>query len=578
MSFSAFVSFFRSCLILLCVSGGLLGCQTVATNVQQVDFSSDKVPNLPLQAQALLLMMPDERNRSKTITIQNFQGTQVPLREGRAISNAGEKVLGRIFANVERDALSHEPQMIFVVTGSSQIDTFWLTFNVTATIRYFEPDGTLIGSAQGRSLVAGSMIGQEMTLEDAYVKALVIASRDMLKQPAFLEHLEGGTLKTAPLNLAALGQSLGFKVDAPLMKQIAAKELEQRMGHEMELMNGTFRVKAGEAIIRQFPNVESDARDRVAQGGLLHILGQLPDGWMQVAREGKPFGWVHGSALAMESQQAVAIARRFPQNPVDVRFSAVPSRPDDIAVIIANADYARAGRDIPAVEPAYADAAGFRLYATQALGVRPGNIIELKDATQADLISVFGTDQDHRARLYNWVKPGVSRVYVYYAGHGAPGSDGSAYLVPTDANPSTLHLNGYRLSNLYRNLSKSRARSVTVVLEACFSGSAEGGAVINNASPVFLNVKQVSIPKGLSVIAAGGSNQMASWDQDRQHSLFTTYFLKGMSGEADKPPHGNANGRVTYDELDRYLQQTLTYFARRYYGRDQQAQIVEAGS
>ena len=67
---------------------------------------------------------------------------------------------------------------------------------------------------------------------------------------------------------------------------------------------------------------------------------------------------------------------------------------------------------------------------------------------------------------------------------------------------------------------------------------------------------------------------MASWEEDKSQSLFTKYFLKGMSGEADADPYGNKDGTVGYAELDRYLQRTLTYYARRYYGRDQTARIV----
>ena len=47
-----------------------------------------------------------------------------------------------------------------------------------------------------------------------------------------------------------------------------------------------------------------------------------------------------------------------------------------------------------------------------------------------------------------------------------------------------------------------------------------------------------------------------------------------MSGEGDKAPYGNGDGKVTYGELGKYLEGTMTYYARRYYGRDQNAQIV----
>jgi hypothetical protein len=115
---------------------------------------------------------------------------------------------------------------------------------------------------------------------------------------------------------------------------------------------------------------------------------------------------------------------------------------------------------------------------------------------------------------------------------------------------------------------------VTVVLEACFSGASEGGSVIPNASPIYLKARQTEVPANITVIAAGGANQIASWERDKSSGLFTKYFLKGMSGEAERPPTGNGDGVVGYDELGAYLKETLTYFARRYYGRDQTARIV----
>tara|TARA_B100000315_G_C14202230_1_gene418161 strand:- start:15 stop:173 length:159 start_codon:yes stop_codon:yes gene_type:complete len=47
-----------------------------------------------------------------------------------------------------------------------------------------------------------------------------------------------------------------------------------------------------------------------------------------------------------------------------------------------------------------------------------------------------------------------------------------------------------------------------------------------------------------------------------------------MSGEADAKPSGNGDGKVGYAELKRYLKGMVTRLARRYYGREQTAQIV----
>jgi hypothetical protein len=261
----------------------------------------------------------------------------------------------------------------------------------------------------------------------------------------------------------------------------------------------------------------------------------------------------------------------FPETPVFVQFDAPKMQPDDIAIIIGNANYETNGKDIPNVIPAYADAEGIKRYATDALGIRQDNILYIRDAKFVDLVSVFGNEANYEGQLFNWITPGKSRVFVYYSGHGAPSLDGnSAYLVPSNANASQINLHGFKLSTLYKNLSKLPAKSVTVVLEACFSGLSTAGTVISNASPVYLKAKDTGIPSNITVVAAGAANQIASWEEDKSHGLFTKYFLKGMSGEADK----DENQKVSWDELKDYFAETVTRQAIRKYARQQTPQIV----
>jgi len=65
-------------------------------------------------------------------------------------------------------------------------------------------------------------------------------------------------------------------------------------------------------------------------------------------------------------------------------------------------------------------------------------------------------------------------------------------------------------------------------------------------------------PKKITVISAGAANQVATWEEDESQSLFTKYFLKGMSGEGDKKPYGNQNGKVSLRELKKYLDGSMT--------------------
>ncbi len=370
----------------------------------------------------------------------------------------------------------------------------------------------------------------------------------------------------------------------------------------LQALLATYRVTDSEATIRRKPQTSSSVVRKIKIGGILQIVGQLPSGWLQVAKEGDPIGWVHsGSVTALSIQQQPAIAAApakpakpapiavapaptfaaapavdaFPTKPVAVSFPRAKPAPDDIAVIIGNANYKATAKDIPDVVPAYADAEGMKRYAVQALGIREENVIFIKDAKLKDMVSTFGSAENFKGKLFNWVKPGQSNVFVFYSGHGAPNGDGSnSYLVPTDAEASLIDLSGYSLKTLYGNLGKLPAKSITVVLEACFSGASQSGMLVKNASPIYQKAMAEIVPANLTVISAGSGNQIASWEQDKSHGLFTKHYLLGMAGAADKKPYGNGDGKVSTEELTAYLKGTMSYMAQRYYGREQTVQVA----
>jgi hypothetical protein len=246
-----------------------------------------------------------------------------------------------------------------------------------------------------------------------------------------------------------------------------------------------------------------------------------------------------------------------------------------IAVIIGNRNYATINQDVPNVDFALNDADAMYRYVTESLGYREGNVILLKDATQADLVSTFGTKGNHKGKLYDWLRPGESEVFVYYSGHGAPGlRDGRGYLLPVDANPMKVELNGYPLDTLYANIGKLPAKDVTMVLDACFSGSSASGSVVRSASSIALKVvkSEVSVPKA-TVVTAAGLSEVASWDKEAGLGLLTRHFLEGVIGGADGEFFGNQDGQVTVAELKKFLGEEVTYKARRLYGRDQNPQV-----
>lgn len=244
---------------------------------------------------------------------------------------------------------------------------------------------------------------------------------------------------------------------------------------------------------------------------------------------------------------------------------------DAVAVIIGNKDYAGA---VPDVDFAHNDAAAMKRFVVEVLGFREGNVIDLRDAGQAKMEAAFGNERSHEGKLWRWVKPGQSDVVVFYSGHGVPGlNDRRGYLLPVDADPDRPEINGYPVDVLYANLAKLKARSVTVYLDACFSGESPNGMLARSASNIGLSHVPAKARKGITVLTAARGDQLASWDEDARHGLFTRYLLEGLYGAADGADYGDGDGAVTVAEIQSYLDDEMTYQARRRFGRDQEATV-----
>ena len=244
--------------------------------------------------------------------------------------------------------------------------------------------------------------------------------------------------------------------------------------------------------------------------------------------------------------------------------------PDAVAVIIGNKNY---GDCCPSVDFAHNDAEAMKRFFVDFFGVSPGNIIDLRDLKLADMEAVFGNARTFKGKLWRWVRPRESDVFVFYSGHGVPGfKDGREYLLPVGANPETPEIYGYPVELLYGNLARLEARSMTVFLEACFSGESPGGTLIREVSGIRVVPEKVtSVP--FTVMTAARQDQVASWDKEAQHGLFTKHLLDALYGAADAKRYGSPDSRITLKEIKRYLDREMTYAARRQFGRDQQAVI-----
>ena len=255
--------------------------------------------------------------------------------------------------------------------------------------------------------------------------------------------------------------------------------------------------------------------------------------------------------------------------------SLAAENPDGVAVIIGNKSYSHT--DVPEVSFAHNDADAIKRYVIEVLGYRERNVIDLRDATQAEIEGVFGNERSHKGKLWRHVRKGRSDVVVFYSGHGMPGfKDGRSYLLPSDVAAGGVEISGYPLDVLYDNLGKLKARSALVLIDACFSGGSAGGTLVPAGSFAVVPKQDVPVPGGLTVLTAAGPDEIASWDKEAELGLFTAHLLNALSGDADGKGYGDENGEVTLAEVKTYLDEEMTYQAQRRYGREQTAMVIGA--
>ena len=245
-----------------------------------------------------------------------------------------------------------------------------------------------------------------------------------------------------------------------------------------------------------------------------------------------------------------------------------------VAVVIGNRNYTNPG--VPDVAYAQNDALIVKQYLINTLGYSEENIHYHIDATKGIFEGVFGNETTHKGRLYDYVEAdGSSDVFIYYSGHGAPDmSSKEPYLVPTDANPSSVEVGGYALKLLYRNLKKVPYRHAVVVIDSCFSGMSASGELIPGVKGYGIPSIEIPVlpPEKSIIFTATNKRQVANGYKDKQHSLFTYFFLKALQGDAE----ASGDARLTVSEISAYINKHVPRMSRRIHGssREQTPQVI----
>lgn len=209
--------------------------------------------------------------------------------------------------------------------------------------------------------------------------------------------------------------------------------------------------------------------------------------------------------------------------------------PNTFAVVIANENYKRE----VAVPFALRDGEKFAEYCHLTLGIPSSNIHFLKDGTKNDILEELNWIIDVGKQFEDEAK-----LIIYYVGHGIPDeATGSPYLLPVDGRGNSSH-SGILLDKVYSLLSELKSKSITVILDACFSGAKRDGEMLVAARGVALNTTAPRTMGNLIVLSAAQGDETAYPLQEEGHGMFTYYLLKRLQ---------ETSGEATLQDLSEYI-------------------------
>ena len=230
------------------------------------------------------------------------------------------------------------------------------------------------------------------------------------------------------------------------------------------------------------------------------------------------------------------------------------------------------------------DAQVISKYFKNSMGVNDIRMITDEQVTGTALSDLFDPRFGYLAQV---VEPGQTDVFVYYSGHGLPFVSESGiqdvYLFPYDARREAVQDRGYSLNKLYADLNQLGAKSVTVIMDACFSGASRMTSTVDSENISREKGVRIALPQLSSrpwdtnpefrVFTSSTGEQTSLGYDAAQAGLFTYYLALGLQGEADS----NGDGTLLFDELVHFVTERVSSESIKIRGGNQTPQFFGNG-
>ena len=159
--------------------------------------------------------------------------------------------------------------------------------------------------------------------------------------------------------------------------------------------------------------------------------------------------------------------------------------------------------------------------------------------------------------LQNFIQP-EDLVVFFFSGHGVSDEEGNGYLVMADAYVGDLFASSLPVDTVVDWLTATGVKKSILLLDACREYFQLNKGINNRG----LRSDKYENAEVAAVFYATKSGWYSFEDSESRYGVFTRFVVEGLRGSADDRRYaGNADGIVTFTELSRFVEESVTEWA-----------------